>query len=132
MIVRHYTELAALPLAMEGAEDVLMRKLVGESEGAPHFSMRIFEVADGGHTPLHQHDYEHEIFILEGRGEITEGTRVLAIMPGSVIYIRPRTPHQLRNTQADVLRFIDIIPNQAAVGGEPVIVGSRQGPTPAA
>jgi quercetin dioxygenase-like cupin family protein len=112
MIVRHYTEVAALPVAMEGAEDVLIRNLITARDGAPNFAMRVFDVQPGGHTPLHQHDYEHEIFILEGQGEVTEGKRILSLEPGSVVFIRPDTPHQFRNPGEDVLRFICLIPLQ--------------------
>jgi len=120
MIVRHYTEVAALPVAMEGAEDVLIRNLITARDGAPNFAMRVFDVAPGGHTPLHQHDYEHEIFILEGRGEVTEGRRILSLEQGSVVFIRPGTPHQFRNPGAEVLRFICLIPIQPSSDVRPL------------
>ena len=119
MIVKHYTEVEALPVAMEGAENVLIRNLITPREGAPTFSMRVFDVLPGGHTPLHQHDYEHEIFILEGEGEVTEGKRILSLEPGSVVFIRPMTPHQFRNPNDSVLRFLCLIPNQPAVEPQP-------------
>jgi quercetin dioxygenase-like cupin family protein len=112
MIVRHYTEVAALPVAMEGAENVLIRNLITAKDGAPTFAMRIFDVLPGGHTPLHGHNYEHEILILDGEGEVTEGKRILALKPGSVVFIRPGTSHQFRNPGDKVLRFVCLIPNQ--------------------
>ncbi|MBP6876093.1 MAG: cupin domain-containing protein [Candidatus Eisenbacteria bacterium] len=112
MIVRHYTEVAALPVAMEGAENVLIRNLITAKDGAPNFAMRIFDVLPGGHTPLHQHDYEHEILILDGEGEVTEGKRIFTVSSGSVIFIRPGTPHQFRNPGEQAFRFVCLIPNQ--------------------
>jgi len=113
MIVKHYSDIPAMPVAMEGAEDVLIRNVVTIHEGAPNFTMRVFDVKEGGHTPLHAHDYEHEIFVLEGEGEVTEERRVHALRPGSVVLIRPGTRHQFRNTGDAVFRFICVIPVRA-------------------
>ena len=56
---------------MEGAEGVTIRWLISKKDGAPNFQMRLFEVAPGGHTPLHIHEWEHEVYILEGEGVLT-------------------------------------------------------------
>ena len=53
---------------MAGAEGVDIRRLVSRDDGAPNFAMRMFELAPGGHTPLHAHPHEHEVFIVEGEG----------------------------------------------------------------
>ncbi len=116
MIVRHYTDIAAKPVAMEGALDVTVREVITARTGAPTFNMRIFEVAPGGHTPLHEHAYEHEIFILEGRGEVTEGKRIHELQPGSTVFIRPGTPHQFRNPNEEMLRFLCLIPHPETCG----------------
>ncbi len=110
MIIKHYTDIPPKPVAMEGAEGVIIREIITAREGAPTFAMRVFEVEPGGHTPLHEHDYEHEIFILEGQGEVTEGQRVYDLNPGSTLLIRSGTPHQFRNPGDSLLRFICLIP----------------------
>jgi len=111
MIVKHYTDIPAKPVAMTGTLDVTVREVITPRTGAPNFSMRIFEVASGGHTSLHEHGYEHEILILEGRGEVTEGQRIHELQPGSTVYIKPGTPHQFRNPHDTMLRFVCLIPN---------------------
>lgn len=110
MIVKHFEDIVAKPVAMEGAEDVYIREVITARDGAPNFAMRIFDVQPGGHTPFHQHDYEHEIFILSGQGEVTEGNRVFELQHGSALLIRPGTPHQFRNPGDEVLRFVCLIP----------------------
>jgi quercetin dioxygenase-like cupin family protein len=112
MIVKHFTDIHAMPVAMEGAENVLIRNVVTSHEGAPNFTMRVFDVQPGGHTPFHAHDYEHEIFVLEGEGEVTEEKRVHALRAGSVILIQPGTWHQFRNPGDETFRFICVIPVQ--------------------
>ncbi|MBD3236551.1 MAG: cupin domain-containing protein [Candidatus Eisenbacteria bacterium] len=116
MVVKHYEQVAAKPVAMEGAEQVLIREVITPRDGAPNFAMRVFDVEPGGHTPFHSHDYEHEIFVLAGAGEVTEGKRVFELQPGSVALIRPGTPHQFRNPGETVLRFICLIPHQEPAG----------------
>ena len=73
MKVNHYERVTQNPVDMEGAEGCSVRWLVGQEQGAPNFAMRQFEVAVGGHTPKHHHPYEHEVFVLEGSGEVLEG-----------------------------------------------------------
>jgi len=110
VIIKHYTDIDPKPVAMAGAEDVMIREVITAREGAPTFAMRVFDVAPGGHTPFHEHDYEHEIFVLEGQGEVTEGERIFELRPGSTALIQPGTPHQFRNPTDQVFRFICLIP----------------------
>jgi hypothetical protein len=65
MKVAHFEQTPAKPVEMEGSSGCRVRWLVDEKDGAPTFAMRQFEVAPGGHTPQHFHDYEHEVFVLE-------------------------------------------------------------------
>ena len=51
---------------IEGAKDVEIRWLISKEDGAENFAMRMFELQPGGHTPLHTHPHEHEVFIVEG------------------------------------------------------------------
>lgn len=110
MFLKHYTEVPSKPVAMEGAENVTIREVITEREGAPNFKMRVFEVAPGGHTPLHEHDYEHEIFVLDGAGEVTIEKRVHDLQPGSTALIVPGIQHQFRNPGEEPLRFLCYIP----------------------
>ena len=72
MKVNHYEAVPAKPVDMEGAHGCTVRSLLGQSDGTPTFAMRQFEVAPGGYTPRHSHDYEHEVFVLEGEGVVFE------------------------------------------------------------
>ena len=53
---------------IEGAEGVEVRWLISKDDGAENFAMRMFELGGGGHTPLHTHPHEHEVFVVEGEG----------------------------------------------------------------
>jgi quercetin dioxygenase-like cupin family protein len=113
MKVNHYERVTQNPVDMEGAEGCSVRWLVGQEQGAPNFAMRQFEVAVGGHTPKHHHPYEHEVFVLEGSGEVLEGDVSHALRSGDVVFVRPDEVHQFRNTGSVPFKFLCLVPNSA-------------------
>lgn len=110
MVSRHYTDVAEIEVDMEGAELVTKRVLAGPDEGVPNFVMRLFEVGPGGRTPNHVHEWEHEVFVLDGEG-IAESEGVdRKIGPGSALYVPPNERHGFVNTGNQTLRFICVVP----------------------
>jgi quercetin dioxygenase-like cupin family protein len=110
MQVIHPEEIEAKPVVTEGAEKTTIRQLITAETGAPTFAMRLFEVEPGGHTPLHDHDWEHEVFILEGVGELRGPNASHTFIAGDAVFVRPGETHQFVNTGGDVLRFLCMIP----------------------
>jgi quercetin dioxygenase-like cupin family protein len=106
-------EVPSSEVTMEGAAGCRVRWLVGEKENAPNFAMREFEVAPGGHTPHHFHDYEHEVYVLAGSGTVLDGDRERPLSAGDVLFIAPNDVHQFRNTGSEPMRFLCLIPNSA-------------------
>lgn len=98
------------PVTMDGASGAKMRMLVGPTEGAPNFHMRHFEVAPGGYTPHHQHDYEHEIVVLSGQGVAKSEQGDRPFRAGDVIYVPANERHQFANPGPEPLTFICLIP----------------------
>lgn len=95
---------------LPGCQDVKMRMLVGPDDGARVFHMRHFEVAPGGWTPHHQHNYEHEVLVLGGRGTLRGDDRDRPLQAGDVVWIPPNEMHQFVNSGAEPLQFICLIP----------------------
>ncbi len=95
---------------MDGATGARMRMLIGPAENARNFHMRHFEVAPGGHTPHHQHDYEHEIVVLKGAGAAKSEQGERTFKAGDVIWVPANEMHQFRNTGDGPLEFICLIP----------------------
>jgi quercetin dioxygenase-like cupin family protein len=91
---------------------VLKREVITAGDGAPNFTMRVFEVEPGGSTPHHNHPWEHEVFVLSGEGVVMGKEEESAIGPNSVVFIAPDELHCFINTGSHVLRFICLIPNQ--------------------
>jgi len=110
VIIRHYEDVEAVQM-MEG---VKKRVVIGEREGAPNFIMRIFDLEPGASSPLHEHPWEHEIFVLEGRAVArnSEGVET-PIREGDTIFIPPGEEHCLTNRGEGAFRFMCLIPTGA-------------------
>lgn len=106
MYTKNYRE---IPMEETGVEGLTARWVITASQGAENFSMRLLELMPLASTPMHQHNSEHEIFVLVGRGEVETADGVFPIKEGSVIYVVPTETHCFRNTGADVLRFVDVV-----------------------
>ena len=113
MKLSHYEQVAKAPVTMEGAVGCQVRWLVDETQGAPNFAMRQFEVAPGGHTPRHSHPYEHEVFVLEGDGVVIEGDMEHPLRTGDFLLVSPNEIHQFRNTGSQPLKFLCMVPNSS-------------------
>jgi quercetin dioxygenase-like cupin family protein len=94
----------------EGAKGVRIKWLLDRSVGAPTFAMRHFTVQPGGRTPLHKHEWEHEVYVLEGEGSVRHEDREDPIRPGDAVFVPPNQLHQFRSTESGYLRFLCMIP----------------------
>jgi quercetin dioxygenase-like cupin family protein len=103
-------------MEMQGAHKVTMRVVLGPDQGAPTFVMRLFEVEQGGYTPMHAHDWEHEVFVLQGEVEVASPTGRLPAHAGMAAYVAPGETHRFVNIGAGVLRFLCVIPVQGKPG----------------
>ena len=94
----------------KGIKDVKLRWLISEKDGAKNFAMRLFEIKPSGYTPLHQHNWEHEVFILEGEGNIYNKNEKKPFNQGDVLFIKPMEWHQFINNGKKLLKFLCLIP----------------------
>jgi len=114
MKVIHYSEAKAKVFDKDPAKGVTGRVVIGKEDGAKNFCMRIFELSAGGHTPKHQHDWEHEIFVHSGSGAVFRQGEWVEVKPGNVIFIPGDEEHQLKNTGSGTLTFVCLIPSGVA------------------
>lgn len=106
----HYSKVNLETPTEEGIKDIKVRWLISKKDDANRFAMRLFEVQPGGYSPLHQHDWEHEVFILEGQGVVRDKTMERPCQPGDVLFIKPMEWHQLANTGTSIMKFICLVP----------------------
>lgn len=50
----------------EVIKDLKVRGLISKKDDAKNFAMSLFEIKPVGYCPLHQHNWEHEVFIFQG------------------------------------------------------------------
>jgi quercetin dioxygenase-like cupin family protein len=97
-------------VAEEGASNLRIRWLITKDTGADNFAMRLFEMAPGGFSPLHEHPWEHEVYILEGEGVAVGVDGEKAFREGTVVFVPAGERHQFRNTGQGAVRFLCMIP----------------------
>ena len=110
MYIKHADDVVAKSVDMDGAEGVTCRVLIGREQGAACFAMRDFTVVPGGYTPLHQHNYEHEVLVLSGKGLVRGGDTYRSIDTGDVVFLAANELHQFQNVGDQPLRFICLVP----------------------
>jgi len=107
LIRRHYEDVEAVEI-MKG---VKKRVVIGEQEGAPNFIMRIFDLEPGASSPLHEHPWEHEVFVLKGKAAARDSAGdETPVGEGTTIFIPPGEEHCLINKGEGVFRFMCLIP----------------------
>jgi quercetin dioxygenase-like cupin family protein len=112
MKIVNYADIPANALGLPGAKDVTIRLLIGPDE-APNFVMMLLELAAGGNTPDHSHEWEEEIFVKSGRGVIKAADGEKPIRAGDVLFFERNESHQFINTGAEPLEFLCVIPRRA-------------------
>ncbi len=101
-----------IPMSLEGAAGASRQVPIGKADGAPNFSIRVFTLEPGGHTPHHVHESEHLNYILSGEGVAMEGETPREVHQGDFILVSPNELHQYRNTGDEPLMFMCMVPTE--------------------
>jgi quercetin dioxygenase-like cupin family protein len=108
MIVKNYREVRAAPMVDEPG--VTVRWLASELGEGPGFALRLYEVSPGAGTTDHSHYWEHEVFVLSGRGVAVGEDGEIPLSEGDVVYVPAAERHHFANRGDDVLRFLMVLP----------------------
>ncbi|MDI6817182.1 MAG: cupin domain-containing protein [Actinomycetota bacterium] len=106
----NYSKVNQVGVEEAGAKGVVLRWVISEREGAENFALRVFTLEPGGFTPLHDHPWEHEVFILRGSGSVVEDGKDVPFEQGDVIFVPAGETHQFKNADDAELEFICLIP----------------------
>ena len=108
-LIRNDNSTPTKPVEMQGVKGVKMAVMVGREDGAPNFALRHFNVEANGHAPRHSHDYEHEVYVLEGAGTVFLEGKEHPIRAGDVVYVPADQEHQFRAGDRG-MRFLCLVP----------------------
>ncbi|MGA7143811.1 MAG: cupin domain-containing protein [Desulfobacterales bacterium] len=113
MKIIHYSEAEPKHFDSDHVKGVTGRVVIGKSDGAENFCMRVFELSENGYTPKHSHEWEHEIVIHSGSGEVLSDGKWTPVGKGHIVFIPGHEDHQIRNAGRDPLVFACLIPSGA-------------------
>ena len=108
--VMHQSEVQAQKVEMEGVENVTIQWLITEEQGAKNFAMRRFVIGPGGHTPLHKHDWEHEVYVESGNGSVKIGELEHPLKSGSFVFVPGEIMHCFSSEHGMI--FLCMIPHK--------------------
>lgn len=110
MLAGRYNERPEEEVTLHGSTGTTIRWLINRDNGAQTFALRRFKVLPGGEIPLHNHEEDHEIYILSGEGIAFTEKEEIAIAPDMFLYVPPNEAHGYRNTGTMPLVFLCVIP----------------------
>ena len=118
-LIRNIHKAKMEDVAFPGVKGATMAIMVGRGDKAPNFSLRSIEVTPGGNTPKHSHDYEHEVYVVSGTGEVLLDGKLNEIKAGDVIYVPANEEHQFTvgDDSGESLRFLCVVPVEQNCGG---------------
>ncbi len=97
---------------MQGAVKLYKQIPISNEDGSPNFSFRVFTIEPGGHTPLHNHPFEHLNYIIEGQGEVVQKNGSQPLKKGDFILIMPDEVHQYHNNSDKPFVMICAVPKE--------------------
>ncbi len=110
MHVGRWKDVGGNPVTEAGADGVTIRVLMGDSGAPPTFVPRPPPVPPDGPTPFHTHPWEHEVFVLSGKGTVKRKDGETEIGPGSFVFVPPDEEHAFANAGTETFTFLCVIP----------------------
>ena len=85
--------------------------LLDESDGAPHFALRRFELGPNSEVPPHTNEVEHEQYVLAGEYVVGIGDEEFTVSAGDSLLIPAGVVHWYRNESDEAGAFLCAVPN---------------------
>jgi quercetin dioxygenase-like cupin family protein len=115
MIVANEKDVPSTVMQSPEVKNATIKALISPKEGWEGYVMRVIELAEGGYSPRHTHEWPHINYILEGRGILHIDGKDTAVEAGSYAYVPAGSRHQYKNEGSGKFRFICIVPEEGHV-----------------
>lgn len=109
MYLKHISEVKEEIVDM-GKKATIQWLITDKNAGAPNYFMRRFVIKPGGEIFKHSHNWEHEIYCLQGEGIIGAGNEEQKMKKDMFAYVPPNIEHWYRNESNEDWVFLCIIP----------------------
>jgi quercetin dioxygenase-like cupin family protein len=76
----------------------------GAEHGDVAISMFLVEAQPGRGAPLHSHDYDEVVLVLEGHSRFVLGDEIRELTAGTIAVVKARTPHGFVNCGEGTLK----------------------------
>lgn len=115
MNVTHYSRFEPIDASEieEAYTGITIRRVISEVDGADSTVMDVFEIAPGGQSPYHSHPWDHQVFVVSGRGWCRGEAGRLEFGAGDVIYVKPDEMHSFGNSGPEAVKLVCVIPKAA-------------------
>ncbi|NHX35279.1 MULTISPECIES: cupin domain-containing protein [Halolamina] len=108
-VVKHSEEISYEPV--DAAAGLRKGVLIDDSDGAPHFAIRRFELDAGAEVPEHTNEIEHEQYVLAGEYVVGIGDEEYTVSAGDSLLIPAGAVHWYRNEGDQPGAFLCAVPN---------------------
>jgi quercetin dioxygenase-like cupin family protein len=94
----------------KGAEKTHVQYLIDDRQESNRFALRLYTIQKGGHTPLDEHQHEHQVYVLKGEGLLRESkdadSSLKTLKAGDAIFIPSYAIHQFSNLRDEPFVFL--------------------------
>lgn len=101
-----------VPLLDRGGGVTTIPLITHRSDDSALITTGISTYPVGGGAPLHVHNCDEQVTLLEGRGEVEIDGAATPLVPYDSTYIQAGVPHLFRNTGDEPMRILWIYPTQ--------------------
>jgi len=112
MPVMKYDQLERTEISGDGIKNIKKTRVISEDNGWSGHCLRVFKIAPDGYTPRHEHDWEHVIHVISGKGQLEIDGEFFQLSAKDFVFVPPNTTHQFKNLGSEDFEFICIVPKK--------------------